>query len=154
MLPAYLLDQIVLRLSARRFDRRKLKAICRLLDIDLDAALDPGPIPDELWPLLSVQGPLPYNGVISFELETRAGDHVRRVPGRVVYGSEGLKAQGEIGLTPSTCELLAWDPDERSPSWEQIPKGALPDELVWQLSESVLDAVTKQQRRAEIGTEA
>lgn len=146
MIPDYLRDEIVLRLSSRRLHRSKLKAICRLLEIDFDAALNPGPSAEELWPQLSTEGPLPYTGVISFELETHAGKHARRVPGRVVYGSEGLNPLGQIGLTPSTCEILAWDPDQPAPSWEQIPKGALPDELTWQLSEQVLDAVIEQQR--------
>lgn len=38
MIPDYLRDEFVLRLSSPRLQSRKLKAICRLLEIDLDAA--------------------------------------------------------------------------------------------------------------------
>jgi hypothetical protein len=147
MIPDYLRDEIVLRLSARRLHRSKLKAICRLLEIDLDAALNPKPSLEEIVTQLplSVQGAAEYTGAVPFEFETRRGNDLRRVPGRIVYAAEGLNAVGEIGRSTSICEVLIWNPDEPTPAWEQMPENALPDRLVWDLCERVLDAVIEQQ---------
>jgi hypothetical protein len=147
MLPEYFRDELVLRLSSPRLHPRKLKAICRLLDIDLDAAFNPEPTTEEVVEQLSWREALPFSGAVPFDFETRAGNHVRQVPGRIVYASEGLNDIGEIGTTVSTCQTLVWDPGGPAPEWQQMPENALPDGLVDRLSEAVLDAVTEQQRQ-------
>src|SRR5579884_3306053 len=123
MLPAYLLDEIVLRLSARHLHRSKVKAICRLLQIDLDGALNPEPsVEDVARDLPSyLEGAPIYTGAVPFELELRCGNNVRQMPARVVYTSEGLNQLGEIQETTSTCQVLGWDPDRAAPAWEQMP---------------------------------
>jgi hypothetical protein len=151
VIPTYVRDEIVLRLTSPRLQHRKLKAICRLLEIDLDAALDPGPGVDDVvneFPL-SVQGAAEYTGAVSFGFETRCGNHVREVLGRVVYASEGLNAIGQIERTTSTCQALVWDLGEPAPEWQPMLENTLPDGLVQRLSEVVLDAVIEQQRQSE-----
>jgi hypothetical protein len=156
MLPAYLADEILRRLSAPRLHRSKLKAVCRLLEIDLDAALDPEPTVEEIareLPSYLEEAPI-YTGAVPFEVEIRCGNNVRRTPGRVVYASEGLNSLGQIQRTTSTCQVLGWDPDQAAPIWEQMPESALPDSLVRQLCEGVLDAVIEQQRHEPSNSEA
>jgi hypothetical protein len=150
MIPDYLRDEIVLRLSARALRPRKLKAICRLLEIDLEASLDPAPSVEEVAHELSsylAEAPT-YSGSVPFELEIRCGNNVRCMPGRVVYASEGLNPLGGIERTVSQCQVLGWDCDFGAPAWEQMPEPALPDALIRRLSEAVLDAVIEQQRQA------
>jgi hypothetical protein len=151
VIPTYVRDELVLRLTSPRLQHRKLKAICRLLEIDLDAALDPGPGVDEVVNEfhLSVQGAAEYTGAVPFGFETRCGNHVREVHGRVAYASEGLNAIGQIKRTTSTCQALVWDPWEPAPEWQQMPENTLPDGLVQRLSEAVLDAVIEQQRQGK-----
>jgi hypothetical protein len=152
MSPAYLLDEIVLRLSNPRLHRSKLKAICRLLEIDLDAALKPGPTVDEVareLPSYVKDAPI-YTGAVPFELELRCDNNARQMPARVVYASEGLNPIGQIQQTTSICQVLGWDPDQPAPTWEQMPESALPDRLVRQLCEGVLDAVIEQQRQQSV----
>jgi hypothetical protein len=147
MPPEYIRDELVLRLSSPRLSPRKLKAICRILEIDLDAALDPQPAPEEIIENLSVhlgEGPS-YSGEVPFDFETRCGNLVRRVPGRIVYAS-AISAIGEIEQTVSVCHALTWAPWEPAPEWQPMPENALPDGLVQRLSEAVLDAVIEQQR--------
>jgi hypothetical protein len=148
MIPDYLRDEFVLRLSSPRLQSRKLKAICRLLEIDLDAALDPEPSVDEIARELPsyLEGAPIYTGAVPFDLEIRCGNNVRRMPARVVYASEGLNPFGQIQQTTSTCQILGWDADQAAPTWEPMPESALPDSLVRQLCEGVLDAVIEQQR--------
>ena len=150
MIPDYLRDEIVLRVTSSRLNRSKLKAVCRALQIDLDAALDPGPSSEEVVSRLSRSGQS-YSGSIPFEFEVRSGNFVRKVPGRVTFASEGLNSIGEIGHTTSMCQALAWDPDEAAPSWEPVSEQMLPDGLVQRLSEAVLDAVAEQQ---SLGTQS
>jgi hypothetical protein len=147
MIPDYLRDEIVLRLSARRLHRSKLKAICRLLEIDLDAALNPKPSVEEIARELPsyLEGAPIYTGAVPFNLEIRSGNNMRQMPARVVYASEGLNPLGQIQQTTSTCQVLGWDPDQAAPIWEQMPESALPDSLARQLCEDVLDAVIEQQ---------
>jgi hypothetical protein len=147
MIPDYLRDEIVLRLSSPRLPPRKLRAICRLLEIDLDGALNPEPTNEEVVEQLS-RGDVPaFTGAVPFGFEVRCGNQVRQVPGRIVYASEGLNAIGEIERTTSTCQALVWDPWEPAPEWQPMPENALPDGLVDRLSEAVLDAVIEQQRQ-------
>jgi hypothetical protein len=148
MIPDYLRDEIVLRLSSRHLQRSKLKAICRLLEIDLDRALNPEPSVEEIARELPsyLEGAPIFTGAVPFGLEIRCGNKVREMPARVVFASEGLNALGEIQDTTSTCQVLGWDPDQAAPTWEQMPESALPDSLVRQLCEAVLDAVTERQR--------
>lgn len=155
MIPTYLRDEIVLRLSAPHLHRRKLKAICRLLEIEVDAALNPSPSVNEVVDQLSWNEALPFSGSVPFDFETRSGNYVRRVPGRIVYVSDGLNDVGEIGTTISTCQTLVWDPGEPAPEWQPMPENVLPDTLVHRLSEAVLDAVIEEQRQktASIGSE-
>jgi hypothetical protein len=158
MIPTYLRDEIVLRVSARRLHRRKLKAICNLLEIDLTAAFNPKPSVEEIareLPSYREGAPI-YTGAVPFELELRCGNNVRQMPARVVYASKGLNSLGEIQETTSTCQVLGWDPDQAAPRWEQMPESALPDSVVRQLCEAVLNAVIEQQRLhpPETGSEA
>jgi hypothetical protein len=148
MIPTYLRDEIVLRLSAARLHRSKLKAICRLLGIDLEAALNPEPSAEEVARELPsyLEGAPIYTGAVPFELELRCGNNARQMPARVVYVSQGLNPIGQIQQTTSTCQVLGWDPDQAAPAWEQMPESALPDRLVRHLCEGVLDAVIEQQR--------
>ncbi|WP_196232970.1 hypothetical protein [Sphingomonas segetis] len=152
MIPDYLRDEIVLRVTSSRLHRTKLKAICRALEIDLDAALDPGPRVKEVARQLPSRAPL-YTGAIPFALEMRCGNNCRTMPARVIYASEGLNSLGEIQETTSTCQILGWDPDEAAPSWESMPESALPNALVRRLCEAVLDAVAEEQRRVETNNE-
>jgi hypothetical protein len=148
MIPTYVVDELVLRLSSPRLRLSKLKAICRLLEIDLDAALNPGPTTEEVVEQLSWREVPDFTGAVPFSFEVRCGNHVRQVPGRIVYASEGLNAIGEIERTTSTCQALVWDLWEPAPEWQPMPENALPDGLVQHLSEAVLDAVIAQQRTA------
>jgi hypothetical protein len=92
---------------------------------------------------------------VSFEFKTLDGDDLRQVPGRIVYASKGLDQTGEVELIVSTCEALVWNTGEPAPQWQPIPECALPDGLVQRLSESVLDAVTDQQRQhPQIGNDS
>jgi hypothetical protein len=152
MIPGYLRDEIVLRVTSSRLNRAKLKAVCRALDIDLDAALDPEPSSAEVASQLSRRGQ-PYSGSIPFEFEVRSGNFVRHVPGRITFASEGLNSIGEIGQTTSMCQALVWDPYEPAPSWEPVSEQMLPDGLVQRLSEAVLDAVVEQQRLTKTNSE-
>jgi hypothetical protein len=149
MMPEYLRDELVQRLSSPRLHRSKLKSICRLLEIDLDAALGPEPSAGDTAAQLptSIKGRAIYTGAIRFELELRCGNNVRQMPARVVYASEGLNASGPIEETTSTCQVLGWDRDQRAPAWAQMPESALPDSLVRRLCEGVLDAVVEEQRQ-------
>jgi hypothetical protein len=148
MIPTYVVDELMLRLSSPRLRSSKLKAVCRLLEIDLHAALDPGPTTEEVVEQLSWRETPAFTGAVPFSFEVRCGDHVRQVQGRIVYASEGLNAIGEIQRTTSTCQALVWDPWEPAPEWQPMPENALPDELVQRLSGAVLDAVMEQQRTA------
>lgn len=147
MLPEYIKDELALRLASPRLSPRKLKAICRLLEIDVDAALNPEPTTEEVVEQLSWREVPAFTGAVPFGFEVRCGNHVRQVPGRIVYASEGLNAIGEMGRTTSTCQALVWDPWEPAPEWQPMPENALPDGLVQNLSEAVLDAVIDQQRQ-------
>jgi hypothetical protein len=152
MLPEYVRDELALRVSSPRLHPRKLKAVCRLLEIDLDAALDPSPSVEEVAQELSAhlsEAPT-CTGAVPFDLEIRCGNNVRRMPGRVVYASEGLNARGEIEPTVSTCQVLAWDSDLGAPAWELMPEPALPNGLIRRLCEAVLDAVAEQQSLATL----
>jgi hypothetical protein len=150
MIPDYLRDEIVLRVTSSRLNRAKLKAVCRTLEIDLDAALEPSPSSDEIASQLSRAGQL-YSGSIPFHFEVRSGNHVRKVAGRVVYTSEGRNPIGEIGRTTSMCQALTWNPDGPVPAWEAVSEQMLPDGLVHRLSEAVFDAVVEQQ---SLGTQS
>jgi hypothetical protein len=148
MIPTHVVDEVTLRLSSPRLHPRKLKAICRLLEIDLDAALDPGPTAEEVVEELLWREKPPFSGSVPFDFEVRCGNLIRQVPGRIVYASAGLNAIGEIERTTSTCQALVWDPWEPAPEWQPMPENALPDGLVCRLSEAVLDAVIEQQNLA------
>jgi hypothetical protein len=152
MLPVYLVDEFALRLSARRLQPSKLKAVCRILGIDLDAALHPEPSAETAAQHLYLGREAKFIGHIPFDFETRCGNNVRRVPGRVIYASSGLEPDGQIGFTVSECQALSWDIGEPAPSWEHMPENTLPDGLVHRLSEAVLDAITEKQRQ-QSGTE-
>jgi hypothetical protein len=125
-----------------------LKAICRLLEIDLDAALNPEPTTKEIVEQLSWPGVPAFTGAVPLGFEVRRGNHVRQVPGRIVYASEGLNAIGEIERTTSTCQALVWDPWEPAPEWQPMPENALLDGLVDRHSEAALDVVIEKQRQA------
>jgi hypothetical protein len=148
MLPEYIGEELALRVASSRLSPRKLKAICRLLEIDLEAALNPEPTTEEVVEQLSWREVPAFTGAVPFGFEVRCENHVRQVAGRIVYASEGLNAIGEIQRTTSTCQALIWDPWEPAPEWQPMPENALPDALVQRLSEAVLDAVTEQQRTA------
>ena len=66
MIPDYLRDEIVLRLASARLSARKLKAICRLLEIDLDAAINPGPTREEVVEDLLWREMPPFSGAVPF----------------------------------------------------------------------------------------
>jgi hypothetical protein len=156
MIPDYLRDELVLRLSSSQLHRSKLKSICRLLEIDLDAALNPEPNVDEAARQLPsyVEGAPIYTGALPFELEIRCGKNARQMPARVVYASDGINPLGEIQRTTSTCQVLGWDSDQPAPSWDQMPETALPDVLVRRLCEGMLDAITEQQRQHPLGNDS
>ena len=148
MIPTYLVDEIVLRASSPRLTRAKLKSLCRILEIDFDAALNPAPLADEAAADLSARHSAPFYGEIAFSFETRCGGDVRRVPGRIVYASRGRGDTGELDLTVSRCEALVWNTGEPAPEWVPLPDNALPCALVQHLTEAVEDAVIHQQREA------
>jgi hypothetical protein len=146
MIPIYLVDEIALRISSPRLHPRKLKAICRLLDIDLDAALNPAPTAKESATQLPWSEELPCRGHLPFGFETRCGNHVRNLPGRIIYAGQGQDAADGLGRRVSACEVLVWDTWEPAPEWQTIPENVLPAELVDQLTDA-MDAAIDQQRQ-------
>jgi hypothetical protein len=153
MIPTYLVDEIALRVSSPRLHPRTLKAVCRLLAIDLDAALDPTPTAEESAAQLTWSEELPYHGVVPFEFETRCGNQVRHLSGRIVYVGEGEDDADGIGRRVSTCEALVWDPWEPAPEWQTMPENALPADLVEQLTDAMDEAI-ENQRQSSAGNDS
>lgn len=108
------------------------KAICRMLGIDLEQALEAfRTIDDTVAELreLHLAGEV-HEGAVWFQFETKAHENLRRVPGRMVFATTPYDADGTQGHTVTDCQVLVWRFGEPAPIWQPIPEDMLPPDLI------------------------
>ena len=150
MIPDYIRDEINNRLSVESLHRSKAKAICRMLGIELEAALESYTAMELAVADLGELAPAAeHEGAVFFQFGTQAKSDKRRVHGRVVFVTTPYGIDGTLGHMVSTCEALIWDGGEPAPIWQAIPEGMLPPDLLAAAYEEI-DALATAKSRADV----